>query len=84
VPFLARLEEITSCHRMAAALLLLLFAFRLAIGLSKEFWFVDELQVYLIGLKFYSTGHWPFFGPPAHSQVLPRRVAGALRRHSES
>jgi hypothetical protein len=40
-----------------------LFLFRLAFGLCSEFWFEDELQVYLIGLKFYTTGQFPFFGP---------------------
>jgi hypothetical protein len=44
-------------------LVLLLFAFRLIYGLCSEFWGEDEMQVYLIGLKFYSTNHFPYFGP---------------------
>ncbi|HOY31162.1 MAG TPA: hypothetical protein PKW80_04720 [Bacteroidales bacterium] len=45
------------------ALLLFLFLLRLAYGLCSEFWFPDELQVYLIGLKYYATGNFPYFGP---------------------
>ena len=44
------------------AALAALFAFRLAFGLSSEFFFEDETQVFLIGLKHYATGNWPFFG----------------------
>lgn len=43
--------------------LTLLFLFRLAYGLCSEFWFIDQLQVFLIGLKFYATHLWPYFGP---------------------
>jgi hypothetical protein len=43
--------------------LLTLFAFRLAFGLASEFWFEDETQIFLIGLRYQSTGAWPFFGP---------------------
>ncbi len=41
----------------------LIFFFRLAYGLCSEFWFEDEMQIYLIGLKFYSTASLPLFGP---------------------
>jgi hypothetical protein len=65
---------------VAAVLLLLLFAYRLAVGLCDEFWFVDELQVYLIGLKFYSTGQWPFFGPDLVLQnTVLSQIPGALQ-----
>jgi hypothetical protein len=40
-----------------------LFAFRLCFGLSSEFFFEDETQIYLLGFRYYATGHWPFFGP---------------------
>src|SRR5258708_8720196 len=40
-----------------------LFAFRTAFGLSQPFFGVDELQTYLNGLKSYTTGTWPYFGP---------------------
>ncbi len=39
------------------------FTFRLIYGVCAEFWFEDEIQIYLLGLKYFSTGHWPFFGP---------------------
>lgn len=44
-------------------LFLFLYAFRVAFGLSKPFFSPDELQTYLIGLKCYTEGIWPFFGP---------------------
>ena len=56
-----------SSHRKSVwvigCILCVLFLFRLVYGLTSEFWLEDELQIYLIGLKFYSTGNWPFFGP---------------------
>jgi hypothetical protein len=39
------------------------FAFRLLFGLSREFFFEDETQIFLLGLRYYATGEWPFFGP---------------------
>ncbi len=48
------------------------FAIRLGFGLCSEFWFEDELQIYLLGLKFFITGQWPYFGPDVvytHSQI---------------
>ncbi len=47
------------------ALLLLgaCFAFRLLFGLSREFFFEDETQIFLIGFRYHATGAWPFFGP---------------------
>jgi hypothetical protein len=52
------------------------FLFRLGYGLCSQFWADDERQVYLIGLKFYSTGAWPYFGPDVSSGV---QVPGALQ-----
>jgi hypothetical protein len=46
-----------------AAVLAALFAFRLLFGLSSEFFFEDETQIFLLGLRHYTTGQWPFFGP---------------------
>ena len=40
-----------------------LFAFRLAFGLSRPFFYEDETQIFLLGLRYHATGHWPFFGP---------------------
>lgn len=63
-------------RRLFFALLCAAFLFRLAFGLCSQFWADDERQVYLIGLKFYSTGAWPFFGPDVSSGV---QVPGALQ-----
>ena len=32
-------------------------------GFTTPLWFQDELQIYLIGLKSFTTGTWPFYGP---------------------
>jgi len=37
--------------------------FRLGFGLSNEFFFEDETQIFLMGLRYYATGAWPYFGP---------------------
>ena len=47
-----------ACVALAA-----LFTFRLLFGLSSEFFFEDETQIFLMGLRYYATGHWPYFGP---------------------
>lgn len=44
-------------------LFIIVYVFRLFFGLCSEFWFEDEFQIYLLGLKFYTTGEWPYFGP---------------------
>lgn len=43
--------------------LLLLLILRTAYGLVTEIWKPDEMQILLLGLKFYTTHSWPFFGP---------------------
>lgn len=58
------------------SLLLLLFLFRLVFGLCSEFWYEDEKQIYLIGLKYYTTGAWPYFGPDVTYQI---QIPGALQ-----
>lgn len=59
------------------ALILSLFLFRTLFGLSSEFWFDDELQIYLIGLKAYTTESWPFWGPDVvYTQT---QIPGALQ-----
>ena len=78
MPFFTRLDRLVARPRVAAALLLLLFAYRLAFGLTVEFWFIDELQIYLIGLKFYTTGQWPFFGPDLVLKGISQ-IPGALQ-----
>jgi hypothetical protein len=44
-------------------LFLFLLAFRTFFGFSQPFFFADEMQTYLIGLKSYCEHSWPFFGP---------------------
>jgi len=46
-----------------APILAALFVFRLLFGLSNEFFFEDETQIFLMGLRYYATGAWPYFGP---------------------
>jgi len=59
------LSATTERRRLIAviAILTALFAFRLLYGLSSEFFFDDEAQIFLMGLRYYATGHWPYFGP---------------------
>jgi hypothetical protein len=45
------------------SLLLLAFLFRLFVGLCSQFRDSDTKQIYLLGLKFYTTHAWPYFGP---------------------
>jgi hypothetical protein len=61
-------------------LIILMFALRLVYGLSSQFWEEDELQTYLIGLKFYSTHHFPYFGPDiVYTQTqIPGSLEGLL------
>jgi hypothetical protein len=78
--FFVRLERAIGRPWVAAALLLALFAYRLAFGLCSEFFFSDELQAYLIGLKFFATGQWPFFGPDLVLRDGPiSQIPGALQ-----
>jgi len=53
------------------------FAFRLAFGLSSEFFFEDETQIYLIGLRYFATGRWPYFG--ADVVWTKSEIPGALQ-----
>jgi hypothetical protein len=56
-------------------LLLIAFLFRLAFGLS-QFHDEDTKQIYLIGLKFFTTHAWPYFGPDVASTI---QIPGALQ-----
>lgn len=70
---------ITRGRRLLIALALLLaFLFRLGFGLCSDFWTgtEDEKQIYLIGLKFYATGNWPYFGPDVTPTI---QIPGALQ-----
>ena len=48
---------------IAAVALAAFFVFRLLYGLSREFFFEDPTQIFLMGLRWYATGDWPYFGP---------------------
>ncbi len=58
------------------SLLLLAFAFRLFFGLCAQFQDEDTKQIYLLGLKFYTTGPWPYFGPDVTQTI---QIPGALQ-----
>src|SRR6476660_7462334 len=62
--------------------LLSAFAFRLFYGLSMPFWFEDERQVYLIGLRSFARGLWPYFGADVvwTGGQLPGALQGMLIR----
>src|SRR2546422_8495415 len=54
------------------------FLFRLAFGLCSPLWTAseDEKQIYLIGLKFFTTRSWPWFGPDVTNAI---QIPGALQ-----
>jgi hypothetical protein len=56
------------------------FFLRLFFGLNFEFWFIDNIQIYLIGLKFYTTGLWPYWGPDIvyTNSSIPGALQGLL------
>jgi hypothetical protein len=66
--------------RAAALFLIAAFLLRLSFGLLSEFWAADELQIFLIGLKYYATGAWPYFGPDVvYTQTqIPGGLQGLL------
>ncbi len=78
---------LTSKHaRLLLILVLLLaaFLFRLGFGLALPFWPGDSLQAYLVGLKCFTTGTWPFFGPDlggdetTHYNQIPGALEGLV------
>jgi hypothetical protein len=58
-------------------LLSLAFLFRLGFGLCSAFQDPDSTQIYLLGLKFYTTRAWPYFGPDVVWGEI--QVPGALQ-----
>jgi hypothetical protein len=58
--------------------LALAFFFRLEFGLCSELSTPtgDEKQIYLLGLKFFTTGAWPYFGPDVTNTI---QIPGALQ-----
>lgn len=67
---------------LTIGLLATAFAFRLFYGLSMRFWTEDERQVYLIGLRSFARGEWPFFGADVvwTGGQLPGALQGLLIR----
>lgn len=59
------------------AFLIIAFLFRLWFGLCSQFQDSDTRQIYLLGLKFYTTGQWPYFGPDVIFGEI--QIPGALQ-----
>ena len=60
-----------------AAVLVLIFSFRLLYGLTCELFFEDETQIFLLGLRYHATGAWPYFG--ADVVWTDSEIPGALQ-----
>lgn len=60
-----------------AAFLIATFLFRLWYGLCSQFVDSDTKQIYLLGLKFYTTRAWPYFGPDVVFGEI--QIPGALQ-----
>ncbi|MEP6570054.1 MAG: hypothetical protein ABJC10_09790 [Acidobacteriota bacterium] len=61
------------------SLLFAAFLFRLGFGLCSQFLDEDTKQIYLIGLKFYTSGAWPYFGPDVtHTIQIPGALQGLI------
>jgi hypothetical protein len=58
-------------------LIIALCLFRIAYGVVSEFWAEDEQQIYLIGLKSFTTGTWPYYGPDV--VYTKTQIPGALQ-----
>ena len=54
-----------------------LFVLRMAYGLVSDFWEEDNKQIYLIGLKSYTTETWPYYGPDI--VYTKTQIPGALQ-----
>ncbi len=68
-------------HKKLLILFLGIFLYRLIFGLCQADWMdLDELQTYLIGLKCYTTGTWPYFGPDVNGleSSFQSQIPGAL------
>ena len=74
--------SMNSIHKHMASMvtiasILFLFAFRVYFGLNLDFWNDDERHVYLIGLDWFTSGNWPYFGPDViHTNTM---IPGALQ-----
>jgi hypothetical protein len=67
---------------LVSGALVLAFGFRLAYGLASNFWTEDERQIYLIGLRSFARGEWPYFGADVvwTGSSLPGAMQGLLIR----
>jgi lipoprotein signal peptidase len=56
------------------------FLVRLAFSLTTDFWIEDMRQIFMIGLRFYTTGEWPYYGPDVvYTQTqIPGALQGVL------
>ena len=63
-----------------AAALVLILGFRLLYGLTSELFFEDETQIFLLGLRYYATGAWPYFGADVvwTNSEIPGALQGLL------
>lgn len=68
---------------LTIAILSLVFVFRLFFGFFADMEQDDQRQIYLIGLKYYCTGQWPYFGPDVIDRSRPDfpqiQIPGALQ-----
>ena len=75
-PLAAPINRPPNPRALAALVLSGIFIFRLGFGLTSEFWSEDERQTFLIGLRAFARGAWPFFGPDV--VWTQSRIPGAL------
>lgn len=80
----SRMPTPTNRWRLISLLCFLpaVFWLRFWFGASCRLWYVDEIQIYLIGLKFYTTHFWPYWGPDwivPPSTVVAMQIPGALQ-----
>lgn len=59
---------------LSLLLLAFLFSFRLWFGLVSDTWY--QIQIFILGLKCYSAGDWPYFGPSVAENI---QLPGALQ-----
>src|SRR5207253_6416141 len=71
-------KRVSDSRVLMFALLSLAFLFRLGFGLCSPLFTAseDEKQIYLIGLKFFTTHAWPWFGPDVTNTI---QIPGALQ-----
>jgi hypothetical protein len=74
-----RVQERRQPAPVLALLLVGLFLLRVYYGLSLELRTGDDVQIYLLGLKFFTSGQWPFFGPDVRpGGQIPGPLQGLL------